>query len=227
MATFLHERDDGILLIVFFLALGFELLGCSSSRTEQPAPQTVLSADVAPGLILIDVLESGKPENYWQYEVRPSSGLVRKVKEENFQDYAHEDIPHVFHQPTGAIEACAKNPEANSPDGEYLAYCTGSDSDEFFVVDKKTTETLYRWKPEEWRGIRGFAWAPNSHSVAFLNVSSYYGKGPLELISGLSGHPVPHDTIFLNVLDGGGKITEYEVRRDVPYSFARILNWSK
>src|SRR5258706_13739071 len=25
----------------------------------------------------------------------------------------------------------------------------------------------------------------------------------------------------------GGKITEYEVRRDVPYSFARILNWSK
>lgn len=188
----------------------------------------MLSADVAPGVILVDVLESGKPEHYWRYEVQPMVGLVRKVKEESFQDYAHENIPHVFLQPTGAIEACAKRPEANSPDGDYLAYCTRTGSDEFFVIDKKTGETLYHWKPEKWRGIQGFAWAPNSHSVAFLNVSSYYGKSPLELISGLSGHPVPHDTIFLDFLDvRAWKITEYEVRRDVPYSFTRILNWSE
>jgi hypothetical protein len=228
MDRFLISRGKIILPKVLFLALSFELIGCSSSRTEQPTHQTVLSADVAPGAVLIDVLESGKPEHYWQYEVRPMIGLVRKVKEESFRDYAHEDIPHAFLRPTGAIEACAKKPEANSPDGEYLAYCTSSGSDEFFVVDKKTSETLYHWKPEKWRGIQGFAGAPNSHSVAFLNLSSYYGKSPLELLSGLSGHPVPHDTIFLNVLDvRAWKITEYEVRRDVPYSFTRILNWSE
>ncbi len=228
MNSFLTSRCKSILTKVLFLLLNFEMIACSSSRTEQPARQTVLSADVAPGLVLIDVLESGKPESYWQYEVRPSMGLVRKVKEETFQDYAHEDIPHVFLEPTGAIEACAKRPEANSPDGEYLAYCTSSGSDEFFVLDKKTSATLYHWKPEKWRRIQGFAWAPNSHSVAFLNISSYYGKSPLELLSGLSGHPVPHDTIFLNILDvRTWKITEYEVRSDVPYSFTRILNWSE
>jgi hypothetical protein len=211
-----------------FLTLSLEMIGCSSTRTEQPTRQTMLSVDVAPGTVLVDILESGKPEHYWQYEVRPMIGLVRKVKEESFQDYAHEDIPHVFFQPTGAIEACAKKPEANSPDGEYLAYCTSSGSDEFFVIDKKTSETSYHWKPEEWRRIEGFAWAPNSHSVAFLNKSSYYGKSPLELLSGLSGHPVPHDAIFLNVLDvRAWKITEYAIIRDVPYSFTRILNWSK
>ena len=228
MATLLKTRDDRVLLIVLFLASSAEMIGCSSSRTEQPAPQTVLSADVAPGLVLIDVLESGKPENYWQYEVRPSSGWVRKVKQESFQDFAHENIPHVFHQPAGAIETCTKKPEANSPDGKYSAHCEKSGSDEFFVIDKKTNEMLYHWKPTEWRGIQGFAWAPNSRSVAFLNISSYYGKSPIELLSGMSGHPVPHDTIFLNVLDvRAQKITEYQVRKDVTYSFTRILSWSE
>ena len=226
MGSYLIGRGKSILPKVLFLALTFELIGCSNSRTD-PVRQTVLSADVAPGIVLIDVLQSGQPESYWQYEVRPSIGLVRKVKEESFQNYEHEDIPHVFLQPTGAIEACARKPESNSLDGEYLAYCTSSGSDEFFVIDKRTGETLYNWKPKEWRRIRGFAWAPNSHSVAFLNVSSYFGKSPLELLSGLSGHPVPHDTVFLNVLDvRTAKMDEYLVRRDVTSSFTRILNWS-
>ena len=122
MDSFLTSCGKSIFPRVLYVALSFELIGCLSSRSEQPTRQTVLSADVAPGVILVDVLESGKPEHYWQYEVQPMVGLVRKVKEESFQDYAHENIPHVFLQPTGAIEACAKRPEANSPDGDYLAY---------------------------------------------------------------------------------------------------------
>ena len=35
---------------------------------------------VAPGVILVDILKSGRPESYWQYEVQPTAGLVRKVK---------------------------------------------------------------------------------------------------------------------------------------------------
>jgi hypothetical protein len=185
-----------------------------------------MGEDVAPGTILVDILESGHPENYWQYEVQPTSGSVRKIKEETFADYAHEDIPHVFLQPSGAIEACSSEPKADSPDGKYLAYCKGSESG-LSVANKKSTRVLSYWTPKEWRGIRGFAWAPNSQSVAILNISSYYGKSPLERLSGLSGHPVPHDTIFLDVLDvRTGKTTEYVVRENVPYSFARILNWS-
>ncbi len=156
----------------------------------------------------------------------PRRGLVRIVKQEKFQNYAHEDIPHTFQQPAGAIGACAERPEASSLDGRYLARCSGSA--DFEVVDTKTAATLYHWKPNEWRGIRGFAWAPNSHSIAILNYSEYYGKSPLELLSGLSGHPVPHDTVFLDVIDvRTASVTEYLVRKNVVYSFTRILKWSE
>lgn len=83
------------------------------------------------------------------------------------------------------------------------------------------------WKPKE-RGIRGFAWAPNSPSIAILNVSTYVGKMPMELLAALSGHPVPHDTVFLDILDvRTGQVTEYTIRRNVVSSFTRILDWSE
>jgi hypothetical protein len=228
MCPSFRARGDGLFPTVFLLLLAVALLGCSHSGNEPPTRQTALGADTAPGTILVDVLESGHPENYWQYEVRPATGSVQKVKQERFEDYAHEDIPHIFNQPAGAIESCRNKPEATSLDERYLAYCTRSGADEFFVIDQKTKEMTYHWKAAEWREINGFAWAPNSHSVAFLNMSSYYGKNPIELLSGLTGHPVPHDTIYLDVLDvHNWNTTEYLVRSDVPYSFERILNWSK
>ena len=101
----LRVNENGIIFFALTLSIG-----CSNSRTQQPSHQAVISGNVATGAILIDVLESGHPEYYWQYELQPSTGLVRKIKEEKFQDYAHEDIPPVFQQPTGAIEACAKKP---------------------------------------------------------------------------------------------------------------------
>jgi hypothetical protein len=71
MDGFLIKRGKRILTKALFLAMTFELIGCSSSRTEQPTRQTVLSADVAPGVVLIDVLESGKPEHYCNMKCGP------------------------------------------------------------------------------------------------------------------------------------------------------------
>jgi hypothetical protein len=174
------------------------------------------------------VSESGQPEHYYQYEVQPATGSVRKVKEERFQDYKHEDIPHTFYEPTGAIEVCRNTPQASSPDGEYLAYCRPGEADQFFLDDKKTGQNLYHGTLGDRREIRGFGWAPNSRSVAFLNSSSRLGKTPMELFSALSGHPVPHDTVFLTVLNARtGQTTEYLIRRDIPSAFTRILNWSE
>jgi hypothetical protein len=220
-------QHGGVIVAMVAMALLVPLIGCSSSSTEQPGHQSVLGGNVATGVILIDVLESGRPEYYWQYELEPSTGLIRKIKEEKFQDYAHEDIPHVFLEPTGAIQSCAKRPETTSLDGKYLARCVGPEVG-LHVVDTKTGETVYQRTPTEWRGIRGFAWSPRSHSVAILNISSYYGKDPIERLSALAGHPVPHDTILLDVLDvGTWKVTEYMIQTDVPYSFTRILSWSQ
>ncbi|MGB6961537.1 MAG: hypothetical protein WBF01_14125 [Candidatus Acidiferrum sp.] len=228
MASYLSASVGRPLLKVLFLGVSIVVAGCSNSQPENITHQTVLSSDVAPGVVLIDILEAGRPEHYWQYEVQPTGGLVREVKEERFQDFAHEDIPHTFQQPSGAIETCSRTPKANSPDGSYLAYCSKFSSDEFFVINRETTEALCHWKPTAWRGIKGFAWAPNSNSVAFLDESEYYGKSPLELLSGLSGHPVPHDTVYLDVLDvRTGAATEYMVRKNVISAFTRILEWSE
>jgi hypothetical protein len=96
------------------------------------------------------------------------------------------------------------------------------------VDDKKTAHSLYHGTLDDKREIRGFGWAPNSRSVAFLNSSSRWGKTPMELFSALSGHPVPHDTVFLTILnEGTGQMTEYLIRRDIPSALTRILKWSE
>jgi len=85
MASFSTAGIKRTILAALFWGLFFELIGCSGS-TERTGQQAVTGPDVAPGLILIDVLgidvsESGQPKHYYQYEVQPTTGLVRKVKE--------------------------------------------------------------------------------------------------------------------------------------------------
>jgi hypothetical protein len=46
------------------------------------------------------------------------------------------------------------------------------------------------------------------------------------LLSGLSGHPIPHSAVFLDVVEvQTGKVSEYLIRDDVPYAISRILKW--
>lgn len=188
---------------------------------------------VAPGTILVDILQGGKPERYWNFEVRPSTGTVTVVRYEVFADREDENIPRTYQQPAGKVD-CSENPRAASLDGRLIASCAGrlggnwNVPDEFFVVDAASSREVFHWKPTNWRRVGGFAWSPNSGSVAFLNRSSYYGKSPLELVAALSGHPVPHDTVYLDVVDvSTGKVTEYLIRKDVISAFDRILRWSQ
>jgi hypothetical protein len=211
-----------------WLSLILSGCGCNQATSDR---QTVLPIDVGPGTLTVDVLESGRPEHYWQYEIRPSEGTVIATREKRFADPDHEDMPTAFQEPAGAVQNCRTKPAAISPDNQAVARCDISmpaeNRDKLLIIDAKTERQIYEWAPEEWRGIRGFAWAPNSGSLAILNDSSYYGKNPIELLSALSGHPVPHDTIFLDVVGiKTGKLTEYRVRENVISSFCRILKWT-
>jgi hypothetical protein len=157
MANFPTSCKDIILATLFFGLV--ELAGCSGS-TEQTEHQAKLSADVAPGVILIDVLaidvpESGQPKYYFQYEVRPTTGSVRKVKEERFQDNKHEDIPHAFYQPTGAIESCRNDAQASSPDGEHLAHCRLGEAGCY----SNSVAGISALNCPSWRSLRA-RWAP-------------------------------------------------------------------
>lgn len=146
------------------------------------------------------------------------------LKAETFQDYKHENFPSTFEQPAGHIETCAKSPHATSPDGKYVAYCSDERADEVYVIDKRSDKRLYQSKTG--RTIRGFAWAPNQNVVAVLNVSSRVGKAPDELRALASGHPVYHDTVFLNLFDVKTATTkEILIRADVVSAFTRILKW--
>jgi hypothetical protein len=150
------------------LILAIHLVGCSSSRSRQPVPQTVVSADVAPGTILVDVLEGGQPpQHYWQYEVQPAAGTVRMVKEEEIQNRYTRHIPETFQGPTGAIEACAGGKLTR---WKVRGRCMTSkkETEEFLVIEDKSGVTACHWKPQDSRGIRGFAWSPNSRSIVVL-----------------------------------------------------------
>ena len=217
-----------ISFLALSIAASFVIFGCSPSRTEPPVNQTILAADIAPGAITVDVLEAGDPATYSQYELRPSAGSVRHVKEQSFPSYTSVRVPADFQQPSGSIQSCEKKPRASSIDGFYDAYCTNSGIDEFFVEDRRTGELLSHWKLDTSRSIKGFAWSPNSRSVAFLTTASQRGKSPRDLSAAASGHPVSYDTIFLNILDmRTGRLTVYQVSRNVRAAFTRILAWSE
>lgn len=230
-------RKSGTWAKILAVALGLNSISGTSFATEQSVPPAVISAEVAPGVILIDLSGNGPHDRvYYQIEVHPSRGEVRLVKEEHFKFGAKRDVPTAFQKPAGSIDSCngISKPEAPSWDGRFVARCgipRGSFSDfndDFTVIDAKSLSTVYQWAEKRHRRIAGFAWAPNSHSVAVLNQSESEGKSPSELFFGLSGHPVPHNTVYLDLIDPGtGNLTEYLIRKNVLYAQTQISNWSE
>lgn len=199
--------------------------GCLSSGSGDTEQRT-MSTDIAPGTVLVDVRESGEPEHYWQYQVQPARGVVRATEELQFPNYKHRDVPKDFQRPAGVIDWYIEKPQADSPDGRLFVYCERAAPDELHLVDRQSNQQVHSWKSGH--GIRGFAWAPNSGSVAVLTVSGHVGLRPAELLALLSGHPVSHDTVFLDIVDvRSGKATEYVIRRNVVAPFTRILSWAE
>jgi hypothetical protein len=213
------------LINVLICAIIVPLVGCS--RSER-VPRIVTSAGVAPGSVLIDILQSGTPEWYWQYEVVPEKGTVRCVKREIFLDYQHEDLPTEYIQPPVGATGCDETRQAVSPDGKLRAFCSDGWNYGYYhhlSVTDASGEVLFVWNPGN-RLISGFAWAPNSNSLGILNKTERYGMWPLELLSAIAGHPVPHHTIFLDFLDvKTGKATEFQIRANVVNAFSRMLAW--
>jgi len=212
--------------LLHFLPLAFALgfLACSVGARRSEQKQNLPPTNVAPGTITVDVLEREERERYWTYQVEPTTGEVRLRAEQTFPDYRHRQIPSDFRQPAGAIETCSKSPEALSPNGHYLAYCRSNEDDDFYVVDAESKKTIMRWNSHA--GIRGFAWAPNSGSVAILVASGRVGMKPSELLAFISGHPISHNTVRLEVLDPlSGNVAEYQIRENVVSAFTRILSW--
>jgi|SRR5690348_7463053 len=192
------------------LSLSILSAACSGCRTTRP----ILSVDEAPGFITIDILEGGQPEHYWLYQLQPSAGDLHLIKQRTFPDYKHEDM------------SVAAARSAISPDGNYLA-CFVRRTQEFDIKDAFSGETRFHWNI--WRrDIQGFAWSPNSNSVAILTTTNWPGINPLEFLALFAGHPVAHNTIYLTIVDyKRGDQAEYLIRRNIVSAYTRILAWSR
>jgi hypothetical protein len=140
-------------------------------------------------------------------------------------------IPETFQQPAGAIDGCSQKPNAISPNGKYLGRCehvfektdqfSGIYHDIFVVEAVSTGVELFHWRMEPERSIRGFSWSSDSSAVAVLNRRQNYVVGKF-----LGHMAIPHDWVYVDVISPSAQFTEYTVRSDVPYAFARILDWS-
>jgi hypothetical protein len=217
----------------FFIAaiLLNSTMGYSSKNDETVKHQALVAVQ---GIITVDILAAGR---YRQYTLRPVDGTVTRTSEQQFSTKRNSTIPSGYLKPAGAILSCTDKPEAISPDGSFVATCEdfltkvagGEGRSRAFVnTDRSTKKELFRWAPSEYRSICGFAWAPDSKSVAVLNESEHYGKNPLELFWGLSGHPIPHNTVFVELfVTDGWKPTEYVIQKDVISASTRILDWKK
>ena len=227
-----HQLFSAVLIFAVLVTAG-----CGSQHGTS-APQPVVVREIAPGRIIVDVLERRGREHYYVYTVTPSNGSVDLASTETFADFQHEKLAPHYKEPSGAIGNCAsKEPAAESPDRSYVASCTvdvqpsgrfaRKYAQVFLIHDKNTGNEVLHWKLDEQRLIRGFAWSPNSKSIALLSCEEAYGKGPLELISAWVGHPVPHCTVSLYLIPVSSmQPIEYRIRNDVLYAYTRILDWS-
>jgi len=188
-------------------------------------------------LFWVDILESGHPESTGSTKWQPTSGSVRKIKEENVsQTTPTKNMAACFFPSTGRRsdrDACSSEPKADSPDRRYLALLQGLGNRGLSVADKKSTRVfLSYWTAEgmggEFVDLHG---RPNSQSVAILNMSELFtARARSNGCRGYPGIPCPHrPTIFLDVLDVRNPVRLLSTwfRENVPlFLFTRMLNWS-
>jgi len=206
-----------------FVGLLSMSLGCEHGP---PQKHPVVGSDIAPGNIIIEVTSPKTGgDKFWRYQVMPSRGQAIQVQAGR-QTSGRWDTAAVS---SGQVD-CSHESVAVSPNQKFLARCFGElpgRSAQFTVTTTAVDKVVFRWRPANWRAIDGFVWFPTSRSIALLTHSEKHGTGLVELLWAGAGHPVPHDTFYLDVVDiEEGRSYEYVIRYDVLTGSGRILNWS-
>jgi hypothetical protein len=196
------------------------LFGC---QREPVSKQPVLSSDLAPGTLTVDVISPrAGGEAYWQYRITPSRGQVELFGSGRRPRSQWTD-PHFLNAAN-----CFQGEQKRSANGELVARCFHQEPGRRpeFTVTSTVGGPVFGWDPGEWRGVDGFGWCTNSRALAMVNYSEIHGAGLLDRIWSSAGHPVPYRTIYLDIIDANrGVSTEYMIRRDVEEGNARIVDW--
>ena len=72
---------------------------------------------------------------------------------------------------------------------------------------------------KEFNFILAVAWSPDSRYLLIVETEERYSKSPLALLSGLAGHPVPLETLYLTKIDiQSNKRSRTRFLTDFPYA---------
>jgi hypothetical protein len=184
--------------------------------------------------ILIDITgKSPDGDRIWKYRLELPSGTVRMVREEALKTDKGHRLSDPSIKPAGSVQGCTGKPKAYSPDGVHFAACTISGKtdhspggDLLSIAGTKTKSPLHQWALKG-RSIRGFAWSPDSRLLAILNETESDNHSPAGILFGLAGHPIPQNQVFLDLIDAQtGSVSEYSLRKDIPYAYPWIVGWT-
>ncbi|OGQ35611.1 MAG: hypothetical protein A3G39_01855 [Deltaproteobacteria bacterium RIFCSPLOWO2_12_FULL_43_16] len=91
-----------------------------------------------------------------------------------------------------------------SPDGRYLAISLVEGFKitpfELVVIDVAAIEVVFRYKNPGDNWIEDIAWIPDSKTLAVICKSERTGLWPWELLAAIAGHPIPHNSFYLELI---------------------------
>ena len=180
-----------------------------------------------PGTIVVQF--TGQ-QHSWQYEVTPGHSSIHLLSEGEIADPVRASSADAPVPSLGPFIHCKDSPQVLSPNRTFLARCIlNGERERLVVTPSNASSSILEWEGHEWRGIAAFAWSPDSEWVAVLNESEHFRKDPLGIFAALSGHPIPHSTVFLTLVNvRTHSVAEYVVRKNVLYLlYPTIVRWTE
>jgi hypothetical protein len=135
---------------------------------------------------------------------------------------------------TGHV-GCYRSPKLESPDGKFAARCEGpmpgvprDHQADSIVVEGKQGKEVFRQEVDYTLRVIGYAWSPDSRSIAAAESSERWGLNPLDLLGALSGHPTPIYAFYVRPyrIDGSAALGALPpVRQGSRNGFGIIVGW--
>jgi len=108
-----------------------------------------------------------------------------------------------------------------SLDGKYIAYTLPFDQKVIYVASLQENKTLFSIQSSEDQYIDDFDWA--NYTLGVIKVHSRWGYLPWELLAFLMGHPIPHNTIYLELYSLQGNLVQaVPVLKNITYGEGRL-----
>jgi hypothetical protein len=181
------------------------------------------------GNIRIGVIESQFTggEDYRVYGLDLGTGRVASQEVQHFAGASDLGISSI--ESSGAhIDRCGQNsPLVYSPNAKFVASCPNSDPDMVVIRAVDDNQEVCRVPLWRRRRVSGIVWSPRSNAIAVLERSSRRGWGPADILSAVSGHPVPYNWFAVEVHDisCSNMVAVNSIGRQFRYGWANIIEW--